>query len=281
VNAQQPSLPRRVDRAVYQFERWLAGLLFLAMALIMFAHVVIRVFERQESKLMAALCWIARLTQLTDIRASEVGETGTLIAQFVTTFLICYVGLRTMKPIERIGPLNRAYAALGAAAATGLGALIVYLLLKSFPNNIVGAPQYALMAMLWVGFLGASIATYERRHLALEMGEKIWPKRLIRYVQALAFLSAAAMTAFLARMAWVSLVEHYDSWKLNPLTGKLDPTAVSKWMVFIIFPYTFIVMGIRFLAQSGLAVTGKLAPPPSEIPMAVPGSPAEAEEAKS
>jgi len=278
VNAPQPrSLPRTVDRAVYSFERWLAAALFLAMAFVMFGSVLLRVFDRPESKLVALLCWVARLSQLTNIQASEVSERTALILQLVTTFLICYAGLRTMKPLEKWGRLHRGLSAAGALALTGVLALLVYTMRKVFPNGIVGGPQYCLAAMLWVGFLGASIATYERRHLALEMGEKIWPKKMIRYVQALAFLSAAAMSAFLARLAWMSLTAHYDSWTINPLTGNLQPTTVPKWLVFVIFPYTFVVMGVRFLAQSGASATGKLSPPPPAIPL--PGG--TGEEAKS
>ena len=40
--------------------------------------------------------------------------------------------------------------------------------------------------MMWVALLGASMATYERSHLALEMGEKIWPQKWLRYVKAVA-----------------------------------------------------------------------------------------------
>ncbi len=277
MNAQPRSLPRTIDRGVYQFERWFAGLLFLAMSFVMFASVLLRVFGRAESKLVAALCWFARLSQLTNVRPSDVSATTTLILQLVTTFLVCYLGFRTMKPIERWGRFSRPVSAGGAAALTGLLALFVFVLRKGFPNGIVWAPAFCLSAMLWVGFLGASVATYERRHLALEMGEKIWPKKMLRYVQALAFLTAAGMCAFLARLAWISLSGHYHSWTINPLTGNLSSTTFPKWIVFIIFPYTFIVMGIRFLAQSGSAATGKLAPPPPQVP----GTEAPAEEARS
>jgi TRAP-type C4-dicarboxylate transport system permease small subunit len=274
VNAPQPrSIPRAIDRAVYHFERWLAGSLFLAMSLVMFASVLLRTFLRPESKLVELLCWLARLTRLTDIQASEVGGNKPLIIQIVVTFLLCYAGVRTMKPLARWGTLSRPVAAGVAAALTGGLALFVYALLRLFPNGIADwAPPFALSAMLWAGFLGASIATYERRHLALEMGEKIWPKAILRYIQALAFICAAAMCAFLLWIAYRSLSGHYAAWKVNPLTGNLGSTHFPQWIVFLIFPYTFLVMGIRFLAQAGASALGKLpqAPAADALPIAPP-----------
>src|SRR5688572_11748736 len=153
------------------------------MAFVMFGSVLLRVFERPESKLVALYCWLARLTQLTNITPANVSDRTTLILQLVTTFLICYAGFRTMKPLEKWGRPSRLISLAGGLVLTGLLALFIYLMRATFPNGIVWAPAFCLSAMLWVGFLGASIATYERRHLALEMGEKIWPKSFLRYVQ--------------------------------------------------------------------------------------------------
>jgi TRAP-type C4-dicarboxylate transport system permease small subunit len=133
---------------------------------------------------------------------------------------------------------------------TGALAGAVYLLLIIAPNGIVWGPVVSLSCMLWVGFLGASMATYERRHLALEMGEKLWRGKALTVVRALAWLSAAGVCLFLLSLSVLSISEHHDAWALNHLAGNLLPTGIPKWVVFLIFPYTFVVMTLRFVAQS-------------------------------
>jgi hypothetical protein len=68
----------------------------------------------------------------------------------------------------------------------------VYLYTDQFAGKIIPAQKLALVMMLWVALLGASMATYERSHLALEMGEKLWPARLVPYVKATSLALASA-----------------------------------------------------------------------------------------
>jgi TRAP-type C4-dicarboxylate transport system permease small subunit len=228
---------KRVDHLLWRAERWLAAALFLVMVLVMFTGVSYRVAARE-------------------VAAASVDGRGTLYTIGGVVLAVCILAARTRR---RNDGLTRSWLAsllIGTLAAVVAFGYVVAVL-EVFPTGLEWAPNVALACMLWVGFLGASIATHERRHLALEMGEKIWPRRALRWVQALAFVAAAAMCVFLLALAWLSLKDHHASWSYNPLTSIVEATPIPLWLVFAIFPYTFVVMGLRFLAQALGSAAGR------------------------
>ncbi len=243
---------RKIDVAVVRVERFLAGALFLVMALATFVNVVHRIFSREDGRLSAALLSMLRGLGM-DPDPQVIHGPVSLGLNVALTFLFSYAALRTMK---RDTPLPRGRALALAALATALLTALVKLLLWTFPNGLVSGPAISMSCMLWVGFLGASIATHENRHLALEMGEKIWPRSVLRYIKALAMVAAAGMSLFLLTLAVLSITDHYETWTVNHLAGNLLPTSIPKWVVFTIFPYTFVVMTIRFLARGARHAAG-------------------------
>lgn len=236
MTASQPRSPiQRVDQVLWQIERWLAAALFLFMTAVMFANVVFRVMKRQFAR-------------------AEVNGYETIAVLVAILLVACVAGART-SPRKDGSTRPWVMSVLVGIAAAAVCAGFVWAVMTIFPNGLVWGPNVAMCAMLWVALLGASIATYERRHLTLEMGEKIWPKKVLRYVQALAFLSAVAACVFLLLLAWDSLMQHRADWLRNPITGHIEATEIPRWVVFLIFPYTFIVMGLRFLGQAVRSAT--------------------------
>lgn len=234
----QPRNPlRRVDYVLWQGERWLAAVLFLFMTALMFLNVVHRVIDRQLAR-------------------AEANGYGTITWEIAILVVVCIAGARTS---PRKDGSRRPWAlCLGvgiAAAAVCVG--FVWAVMKVFPNGLVWGPFVAMCAMLWVALLGASIATYERRHLTLEMGEKIWPKKLLKYIKALSLLAAVVACVVLLLLAYKSLTAHRADWIHNPLTGHIEDTKIPRWVVFLIFPYTFIVMAARFLGQAAQSATSR------------------------
>lgn len=226
----------KLDAALYRAERALAGALFLAMALVMFGSVVHRIFSRPEGR-VAAL--VARASGL------QLSSGAAHALNLALALVVVYAAVRS---VEAPPARGRAFAVAVALTAALAGA--VALILFAFPNGLVWGPSISLACMLWIGFLGASLATYDKRHLALEMGEKLWPARLAPLVQRLAKLAAVGMCGFLLVLSLISLDDHYAGWILNRLTGNLGPTPIPKWIVFLIFPYTFAVMSARFFGQA-------------------------------
>ncbi len=260
-------LLRQIDEQLCRGEKLVAGSLFLLMSFVMLAAVVADIFSRAEGRLSLIAIHLVNLFGAgVDVHSHVWHHDLSPYLNVVVTFLLVYAGLRTM---VREPQLTRPQAAGRAVVITGVLSVGILLLEKIFPNGVVWGADVALACMLWVGFLGASIATQQKRHLALEMGEKIWPKAIARYVRALAMLATAGMCVFLLYLSWISLRDHYGVWHKEWAAGNPVPTGerlsgantkIPVWLVFAIFPYTFIVMGLRFVGLAAEAVFVKPSP---------------------
>lgn len=247
------TLFRRLDQALHRAEQAVAGVLFVFMAALMFASVTHRVFSREEGRLSGYLLGALNGMGITADPAFVHGPVSALL-NIAITFGLAYGALRTMERKEQLSVGRALTYAFGIALVL---ALAVKTVLWAVPNGIVWGPVVSLSAMLWVGFLGGSIATYEKRHLALEMGDKIWPAPILPYVRALAMLVTAGFCAFLLALSVVSLLDHHAGWQVNHMAGNLMPTEIPKWVVFLIFPYTFGVMMLRFIGAALGALRGE------------------------
>jgi len=238
---------RRVDALLYRTEclsSWIASLGIVAL---MFVSVVHRVFERPEGRLSTALLWIG--SRLGVEAAPEVVHGPVSLGlNLILTFGLVLMALRTMK--------RQAPAAWGrdAAVAVGLTALlatVVWGLLTALPNGLPWAVKGSLALVILMGFLGASMATYERRHLTVEIGEKIWPSSIAPAVRRLSAGVTAAFCLLIALFAFVSVRAYYLQWSEFPLTALLDETLeVPKWLALVVIPYAFAMIGLRFLGQA-------------------------------
>ncbi|MGB0641168.1 MAG: TRAP transporter small permease, partial [Myxococcota bacterium] len=60
-----------------------------------------------------------------------------------------------------------------------------------FDFEIQGGPNMAVVLMVWVGFLGASLAAKERKHLAVDATERLLSPRAARLAKRFSALAAA------------------------------------------------------------------------------------------
>lgn len=249
-----------LDHLVYRAEQRLAGLLFVAMVLGMALSVAHRVFSRPEGRVSALLL---KILQAMGISADPGVIHGpvSLGLNLAIGYLLAVTALRTAVA-TRAWSIGKAL--LAAVLITALGAGAVALLLELLPNGIVAGPALALAGMLWIGFLGASLTTYEKKHLALEMADKLWPKSLQRPIRGLAMLLTAALAALLCLLAWWSICEHYATWALDPQAGQLVPTEIPKWTLLTILPLSWTVMTLRFAGEGVRILLNLEAIPPAE-----------------
>lgn len=250
----------RIDRGVYRAEQAVAGALFFGMFAVMFVSVSHRVFSRGEGRLSTAILKLAQVAGLTPDPEFVHGPVS-LGVNLLLTLLLSYVAVRTMKR-RTLLPTPQAWAL--AVTLTAVLALLVWALLELLPSGLIWGPAVGLACLLWVGFLGASLATYEKKHLALEMAEKLWPQALQRPVRGLAMLVTGAACAFLLVLAWLSISDHYATWVRDPEAGHLLPTEIPRWTLLTVLPWTFAMMTLRFAGEGARILLGLEAPPPAE-----------------
>ena len=131
--------------------------------------------------------------------------------------------------------------------ALGLMVLLVFLdlvLRETVSSGIPAAQRVALYLMLWVGFLGASLATRGGKHLSMDLLEKLLPDEARRYWQTAVLLGSSAFCFFLARVGALFVLQN-RSYGDPPLYY-----GIPEWGVQSVIPFSFFVMGGRFLAKA-------------------------------
>lgn len=232
------ALLRRLDDAWYRLEQAVCVVLLTAMAIAVFFDAV----HRQLSGTGRLEAWCQKL-----VGDEAAGPVSTALAALLG-WLVIYGALRTAKVSE---PPRRPTAALiavaGVAATTGL----LKGLLLTFPNGLVWAQPLGMAGMLWVGFLGASMATKEGNHLTLEIMEFVWRGKAKAHVGR---IGALAAVAFCLVLGWLCLSqvllergEYVDS---DGAVGVMAGFGVPRYVVFAVLPVSFVVMALRFLGRA-------------------------------
>jgi C4-dicarboxylate transporter DctM subunit len=137
----------------------------------------------------------------------------------------------------------------GAVVGVLVLAMIALPALETLARRLLGegVPGSAVVVQhltLWVGFLGALLATAQGKHLALSTHEVIpagWPRRA---ASILTRATSAAVCALLAYAAWKLVVADSGS------SRKLLP-GVPLWWSEVVIPVTCAAMALRFAWRSG------------------------------
>jgi len=97
--------------------------------------------------------------------------------------------------------------------------------------------------VLWIGFIGASLATREGRHITIEVIKLRPPASGRRYLAALSQLCGAAVCTV---MTWAAVKFVIDDAQIGSRTFLDLPT----WVLETIIPATFAIMSLRFLLRA-------------------------------
>lgn len=216
----------RLDDVIYRAERALVALMLGLMGLVVFLDVVYRVSTRSESAL--ANPWV-------------MGPAFAILGALA-------VHTRGGRPWLGLP--------IGLAFVAGQKAFVTLL-----PYGLVWSQTLALSLTLWLGLVGASLAAYERRHLALDIGSKLWPPALAPKMAALGHLLTAACCVFLLWLAARSIFGysldgahvpgHWDVWSDSEgAAGTMTALPIPKWAVFASIPYGMGMLAFRFVGHA-------------------------------
>ena len=150
-----------------------------------------------------------------------------------------------MPALQRAAGIGRRAETLVAAAAILAMAILPVseMLLRPFDVSIPGQIEFVKYLTLWVAFVGAMIATREKRHLTLSTGLDILPERLSRYG---GLLAAGASTAVTAGLAWAGLTQVLLTYEF-PMGGQ---NWLPSWVHESIIPLAFAVITVRIVLQA-------------------------------
>ena len=96
--------------------------------------------------------------------------------------------------------------------------------------------------VLWAGFVGAAVAARDGRHLRIDAVLRALPPRLRGWADGIGSLFACGICFLLCYLA-VRFVNDERTF------GAAGDLALPTWVLQLIFPVTFVILGFRFGAQ--------------------------------
>ncbi len=146
--------------------------------------------------------------------------------------------------LTSVGHRTENLAVAFALLAMSLLPVLEMLLRGLFNLGIPGSIGYVQNLTLWVGFLGAIIASRERRHLNLSTAKLVLPAGLRPVIEAATAVISVAVSACLF---WASLQ--------FVMSEMADPVRIGGWLPLwcmeAVLPLSFLVITLRFVTQAG------------------------------
>lgn len=188
---------------------------------------------------------------------------GRIATLALATWALSHAAVRTATR----GAMPHAKAA-GVGAAITAGVLVgSFVFVRILPNGLIWAQTLALVLTIWVGFLGASLATKELKHLKVDAAERLFQGEARRWVSFTSDLVAGLFSGALAALALMYCEYNYQDWaESGGAAGMFEALPVPKFLAFGILPVTFATMSLRFLALAVQRARGvDPHPPPSPV----------------
>ena len=130
----------------------------------------------------------------------------------------------------------------------------VEVVLKLSGHGIPQLAQFNRYLVIWVGFLGGTVASYQARHINIDVVTKFVKSRTAKRVIAIAVNASAMFLAFLLMAIGISyLSDMIDADKVG-FVGFGIP--FKDWWFAVVIPFGLGLMGFNFLARTIYAIVG-------------------------
>jgi len=119
-----------------------------------------------------------------------------------------------------------------------------------FGGGVSWIPPLLRVMVLWLGLLGALLATRTREHISIDLISKLAGPVVNRIASTLTLLFAAVVCGLIG---WYSGQYVQLAFEFQDIAF----AEVPAWPLQLIIPFTFGLMGVRFLVQSLASAAGK------------------------
>ena len=127
-----------------------------------------------------------------------------------------------------------------------------------FGTSFLWGDPLVRQMVLWTGFLGASLATKDGRHITIDAFTKYIPQRPRAIIAIGTSIAAAVITWFLADAAWIFLVDE------KAAGGELF-LGIPSWVGLLIIPVGYWLITLHFIVRAcdGIVVVARGGPVPA------------------
>lgn len=208
------------------------------------------VFEGEKLIVSAALV-VMTVTVFIDVvwRTARSADLKTSIGFTIVLFGLSLIGGFTRR-VEGQSIAKRLVTGLSAFVFIMLAIGLIYLA----PNGFGWSQRLALVLIMWVGLLGASMAAKEGRHITVDAVRRIVPDGLKRAHEIAASLVTVAMSFVLTVLAASYVRANWNDWVESEHTsGIFESLPIPYWAATMPIMVGFGLTAARFL---GVAFTG-------------------------
>jgi TRAP-type C4-dicarboxylate transport system permease small subunit len=121
-------------------------------------------------------------------------------------------------------------------------AFLQILLRNAFSGGISWGDPLVRYLVLWVGFIGASLATKDGKHITIEVFSRWFSGHGRRYLKATSHLVSAFICGLLTFAGWTFVQNEAQMAGTTFLN-------IPAWIPQIIIPVTFAIMALRFASS--------------------------------
>ncbi|TFH02031.1 MAG: TRAP transporter small permease [Calditrichales bacterium] len=122
-----------------------------------------------------------------------------------------------------------------------------------FDQGILWGDIFLRHLVLWVGFLGASLATREKKHINIDLFNRFLSERGKAVSLVITSLFSAFVCVVLTDASWTFVLD-------EKMIGTTVFEDIPSWYFQVIIPIGFLLMALRFLVQSAENVVKLTAP---------------------
>ncbi|MFN0157198.1 MAG: TRAP transporter small permease [Bacteroidota bacterium] len=112
-----------------------------------------------------------------------------------------------------------------------------------FDTGIIWADPIIRHAVLWLGFIGAALATPVDGHISVDAISRFLSPRIKSTTQTITSLFAVIVCYFLADAAWTFIVDEKAS-------GSVVFLDIPTWIVLTVIPTGYALVGFHFLVKA-------------------------------
>lgn len=118
-------------------------------------------------------------------------------------------------------------------------------------GGITWVPPLLRVLVLWVGLLGALLATRSREHISIDLVNRLASPAVSRVLSAITLLFAAVVCGL---VGWHSALFVELAYEF----GDVAFARLPAWPLQLVIPFSFGLMALRFAIQSAQAAFGNL-----------------------
>jgi TRAP-type C4-dicarboxylate transport system permease small subunit len=137
-----------------------------------------------------------------------------------------------------------------------IGVAVTQILLRNvFETGIVWGDILVRILVLWIGLLGAMVATRQKQHIRIDIVARFLPDRIQWGADTLADLFTGAICAVTAFFSFRFVISEREF-------GGMAFAGVPVWLCEAIIPFAFAIIALRFLILAAVNLKRAIRPAP-------------------